>query len=139
MAELGLRYAILADWDRAVPLLEGSYARNPAQPSTYRIGVALWHLWHGRFEAALQEARKVDAPGVVFGHAAVAVAAAEMGLDHEATAAIAALRAVDPGYLARVEADLTRRNLHPRLVRLLAEGLVKASSAGTEPAMARAG
>ena len=139
MAELGLRYANLADWDKAVPLIEASYARNPAQPSTYRIGLALWHLWHGRCEAALQEARRVDAPGVVFGHAAVAVAAAAQGLDEEAAAAIAALRAVDPGYLARAEADLTARNLHPRLVHLITEGLAKTATAGTMPAMARAG
>lgn len=139
MAELGLRYANLADWDRAVPLIEGSYARNPAQPSTYRIGLALWHLWHGRLEAALAEARMVDAPGVVFGHAAVAVAAAGLGRASEAAAAIAALRAVDPGYLARAEADLTRRNVHPRLVQLVTAGLDAAASMPDAAGMARAG
>jgi adenylate cyclase len=139
MAELGVRYANLADWDRAVPLIEGSYARNPAQPSTYRIGLALWHLWHGRLAAALSEARKVDAPGVVFGYAAEAVAAAELGLNEEAAAAISALRGVDPGYLARAEADLTRRNLHPRLVQLVTSGLAKAESVTDALVMPRAG
>ena len=139
MAELGLRYANLADWDRAVPLIEDSYARNPAQPSTYRIGLALWHIWHGRFEAALAEARKVDAPGVVFGHAAVAVAAAELDRREEAVCAIAALQAVDPGYLARAEADLTRRNLHPRLIQLVTEGLAMAASLDGAPMLALAG
>ena len=137
MAELGVRYANLAEWDRAVPLIEGSYARNPAQPSTYRIGLALWHLWHGRFAPALAEAHRVDAPDVVFGHAAAAVAAAGLGLHAETARAIGALRAVDPGYLSRAEADLTQRNLHPRLVRLVVEGLAKA--AANTPAMARAG
>lgn len=139
MAELGVRYANLARWDRAVPLIEGSYARNPAQPSTYRIGLVLWHLWQGRFEAALSEARKVDAPGVVFGHAAIAVAATELGLTEEATFAIGALRSIDPGYVERAAADLTRRNLHPRLVQLVAKGLEKAASANVMPIMVRAG
>lgn len=139
MAELGVRHAILANWDKGIPLIEGSYARNPAQPSTYRIGLALWHLWHGRFEAALAEARKVDAPGVVFGHAATAVAAAELGRAPDAAAAIAALRDVDPGYPARAEADLTRRNLHPRLVRLVTAGLAKAASMADARPIARAG
>lgn len=30
MTKLGMRYAILAKWERAVPLLEGSYTRKPA-------------------------------------------------------------------------------------------------------------
>ncbi|PWS36077.1 hypothetical protein DFH01_12780 [Falsiroseomonas bella] len=139
MAELGLRYAILADWEKAIPRIEVSYARNPAQPSTYRIGLALWHMWHGRFEAALAEARKVDAPGVVYGHAVVAVAAAELGLDEVATAAIGALLAVDPGYLSRAEADLVQRHLNPRLVRMVVDGLAKAAAASAPPPLARTG
>ncbi|MBP0463702.1 hypothetical protein J5Y09_07250 [Roseomonas sp. PWR1] len=135
MAELGVRYANLANWERAVPLLEGSYMRNPAQPSTYRIGLALWHLWHGRFEAALSEARKVDAPGVVYGYAAEAVAAAELGLWHDAATAVRALRAIRPDYLLHAKADLTQRNLHPRLVELVTAGLAKAAGASAPPAM----
>lgn len=129
MAELGIRCAILADWNRAVPLLEGSYARNPAQPSGYRMGLALWHFWHGRFDAALQEARKVDAPSVAYGHVAVAVAAAELGMREEAARAIDALRRIQPDYLSRAEADLVGRNLHPRLVRMMTDGLAKAAAA----------
>ena len=139
MAELGVRYANLANWERAVPLISGSYARNPAQPSTYRIGLALWHLWHGRFEAALAEARKVDAPGVVYGHAAIAVAAGALGLHDEAASAVAALRKVDPGYVARASQDLAQRNLHPRLVQIVTEGLAKAASGDAPRAAARAG
>lgn len=139
MAELGLRYANLADWDRAIPLIEGSYARNPAQPSTYRIGLALWHLWHGRLEASLSEARKVDAPGVVYGHVMVAVTTAGLGRRHEAAQAVDTLRRIDPGYVARVAADLTQRNIHPRLVQLVCEGLAKADALGAAPMSARAG
>ena len=62
LADLGQRYAMLARWDEAVPLLEESYATNPAQPGSYRIGLFLYHFAHGRFAEALAEARRVDAP-----------------------------------------------------------------------------
>ena len=75
LADLGQRYAMLARWDEAVPLLEESYATNPAQPGSYRIGLFLYHYAHGRFAEALAEARRVDAPQVLYGHVAVAAAA----------------------------------------------------------------
>ena len=75
LADLGQRYAMLARWDEAVPLLEESYAANPAQPGSYRIGLFLYHFARGRFAEALAEARRVDAPQVLYGHVAVAAAA----------------------------------------------------------------
>ena len=97
---------MLARWDDAVPLLEESYATNPAQPGSYRIGLFLYHYAHGRFADALTEARRVDAPQVLYGHVAVAAAAAELGLDDEAADAVAAIRGLDPDYGAKVAADL---------------------------------
>ncbi len=136
MAELGMRCAILADWDRAVPLLEASYERNPAQPSGYRVGLAIWHLWHGRLAQALSEARRVDAPGVVYGHVTVAVAAIGLGLAEEAASALDALDRVDPSYMSRAAGDLTRRHVHPRLVQIVMDGLAKAAAVRTLPAIA---
>ena len=98
LADLGQRYAMLARWDEAVPLLEESYATNPAQPGSYRIGLFLYHYAHGRFAEALAEARRVNAPQVLYGHVAVAAAAAELGLDDEAADAVAAIRGLDPDY-----------------------------------------
>ncbi|MBX9749703.1 MAG: hypothetical protein K5Q68_08815 [Roseococcus sp.] len=138
MAELGIRFAILAEWERGVPMIEASYARNPAQPSAYRIGLALWHIRHGRFEAALAEARRVDVPNVIFGHAVLAVAAAEVGLAEEASAALAALLRVDPEYLSRAAVDLAGRNVHPALVECLTRGLQKAAAFAAGPALLRA-
>ena len=60
------------------------YATNPDLPGTYRIGLFLYHYAHGRYTEALAEARQVCAPQVLYGHVAVAVAAAELGLDDEA-------------------------------------------------------
>ncbi|WP_299129893.1 hypothetical protein [uncultured Amaricoccus sp.] len=129
LADLGQRYAMLARWDEAVPMLEESYATNPAQPGSYRIGLYLYHFAHDRFSEALAEARRVDAPQVLYGHVAVATAAAALGLDDEAADAVAAIRGLDPDYGAKVAADLAGRHVAPELVGLIACWLRKAGLA----------
>ena len=123
LADLGQRYAMLARWDDAVPLLEESYATNPSQPGSYRIGLFLYHFARGRFAEALGEARRVNAPHVLYGHIAVAAAAAELGLHDEAEEAVAAIRALDPDYGAHVFADLEGRHVAPEVVPLIVAGL----------------
>ncbi|WP_431282920.1 tetratricopeptide repeat protein [Humitalea sp. 24SJ18S-53] len=123
MADLGLRYALRADWDKAVPLLEGAYTRNPAQPGSYRTGLALYHYMHGRFAEALAEARRVEAPPILYGAVLTAIAAARLGLWQDAEEAIAALLAIDPEYGRHLFADLRSRNLHPDLIQAIADGL----------------
>jgi adenylate cyclase len=125
-ADLGQRYAILGRWGEGVPLLEEAYAVEPAQPGSYRIGLFLYHFAHGRFSEALDEARRIDAPQVLYGHVAVAAAAAELGLVAEAGAAVGRIRSLDPGYGTRVAADLESRHLAPDLVTLVVAGLAKA-------------
>jgi adenylate cyclase len=131
LADLGQRYAMLARWDEAVPLLEESYATNPAQPGTYRIGLFLYHFAHERFAEALAEARRVNAPQVLYGHVAVAAAAAELGLHDEAADAVSAIRGLDPDYGAHVIADLEGRHVAPELVPPIVAALGKAGLAVT--------
>ena len=133
MADLGQRYAMQARWDEAMPLLEDSYAANQAQPGGYRIGAFLCHYAHGRFVDALREARRVDAPHVVYGHVAEAAAAAELGQKDEAAAAIARILALDPDYGGRVVADLMGRGVAPDLARALATSLAKAGLRVCDP------
>ena len=133
LADLGQRYAMLARWDEAVPLLGESYATNPAQPGSYRIGLFLYHFAHGRFAEALAEARRVDAPQVLYGHVAVAAAAGELGLDDQAAEAVAAIRSLDPDYGRHVVADLESRHVAPALVSLIVGGLAKAGMAVVAP------
>ena len=109
LADLGQRYAMLARWDDAVPLLEESYASNPAQPGSYRIGLFLYHYAHGRFAEALAEARRVDAPQVLYGHVAVAAAAAELGLRRRG----GGRRRRDPGPRPRLWRACRRRPREP--------------------------
>ncbi|MBP7243128.1 hypothetical protein [Amaricoccus sp.] len=129
LADLGQRYAMLAHWDEAAPLLKESYATNPAQPGSYRIGLFLWHFAHGRFDDALAEARRVNAPQVLYGHVAVAAAAAALGRADEAADAVAAIRGIDPDYGTRAAADLAARHVAPELIELIVKALSEAGLA----------
>ncbi len=133
LADLGQRYAMLARWDEAVPLLEESYAANPGQPGSYRVGLFLWHFAHDRLDAALAEARRVNAPRVLYGHVAVAAAAALLGRDDEAAEAVSTILGLAPGYGAEVAADLASRHLAPELVRRVVAGLERAGLAIEPP------
>jgi tetratricopeptide (TPR) repeat protein len=132
MADLGLRYAMQTEWDKAVQLLEESFARNPAQPSTYRAGLSLYHYAGGRYDKALAEARRIEAPGIVHGFVVLAAAAAQLGLQREAGAAVRSILAIDPQYGDHVISDLSRRHLHPELIRTVVEGLRKVGLPGSE-------
>ncbi|TVR95878.1 MAG: hypothetical protein EA406_13195 [Rhodospirillales bacterium] len=123
MADFGVRCALRAEWAKATRLLHESFARNPAQPGTYRLGLAIDHLAHGHDEAALAEAQKIRAPDVIFSHMPIAVAAARLGRRDEAEAALAEIRRLDPSYAHRVVDDLLGRNVHPDVVQLLVDGL----------------
>ena len=125
-ADLGQRYAMLARWDQAVALLEELYETNPAQPGSYRIGLFLFHYAHGRFAEALTEARRIDAPGILYGHVAVAAAAGQLGLEEVAADAVSAIRALDPDYGAHVVTDLETRHVSPDLIPQIVTGLEKA-------------
>lgn len=132
IADLGQRYAMLANWDRALPLLDEAFARNPAQPGTYRIGMFLYHYAHERFEKALAEARAVGAENVVYGWVAMACAAVRLGRAAEAAAAVDAILAIDPRYGERVVEDLRARHLDPGLLVAVVEGLRLAGLPGID-------
>jgi tetratricopeptide (TPR) repeat protein len=130
MVELGFRYALLAQWDRALPLLETGYDADPFQPGTYRVALALYHLAHGRYAECLLEARRVVAPDVIYAHLLRAVSAAHLGYQEEAQAGISAILSLAPDYAKNIVSDLKARNVHPSLIRLVGAGL---SKAGLEP------
>lgn len=126
LGELGLRYVLSGELRKGVPLIERSYAWNPAQPTTFRMGLFFYHYSHGRYAEALAQARQVQAPGVLYGHVAVAAAAAELGDAESASAAIASVLAIDRNYGDHVAADLAGRGLAPALAHHLIAGLAKA-------------
>jgi TolB-like protein len=126
LGEAGARHAAIADWDRALPLLKAAFERNPFQPSTYRVALSLCHLAHARYADSLAEARKAIAPDVPYGHMLVAAAAGHLGYWREAIVSVEAILKIDPNYWEHAVADLAARNVHPSLIRVLANGLAKA-------------
>lgn len=133
LAELGLRLAMRMDWDRAIPLLEEAYARNPALPGTYRVALALWHFVEGRHAESYREALLINAPRVVYQHVLEAISAHALGNTAARDAAFRSLLAIDPAYLDRVESDLALRNLHPDLARKVASALTAADCLKSPP------
>ena len=136
MAELGMRYTARMMWEKGIPLLEGSYARNPGQPGIYRAPLALYHFAQRRFREALAEARRIGAPRNLYASLLVAISAAELGLRQEAEAAVRDMLAVNPDYGRRAATDLERRNIHPDLAVLVLDGLRKAGLPDLDDPMA---
>jgi len=123
MAELGARYAMRDDWEKALPLLDEASARNPALPAGYRLLIALNRYIGGRYAEALAEARKVNHPDAIYAHVLLAIAHDRLGQTSEAAAEVRYIRKIDPDFATRVVPDLEARNLHPDLIRAITEGL----------------
>lgn len=137
MAELGLRHAVLMEWDKAVPLLTDSFARNPGKPGISRIGLALYHYMNGRYLEALTEMRRGRTDHVVQAPAVVAAAAAKLGLAEEAAAAVQSILRIDPAYGDNVVADLTARRIHPEIIAAVVDGLRQAGLQGRDTGVPR--
>ncbi|PRY19690.1 TolB-like protein [Aliiruegeria haliotis] len=133
MADLGLRLALRCDWDRAVPLLEKSFARNAAQPGTYRIGLCLYHFVNGRYEEALSEAKRIHAPDVIFSPMMKAIALVRLGRDTEACSAIDRMLSINPEYGRIVHEDLIARNVDEHLATQVVAALREAGLSTLSP------
>jgi adenylate cyclase len=133
MADLGLRYCQLMEWEKGVPLVEESYRRNPCQSSTYRIALVLYHFSEGQYEDGLSQAELLDAPDVVYNHLVVAACAERLGLRDKAREAIDRLEQLEPDYAQCVSHDLTARHVHPALAQDLVAALREAGLGRTPP------
>lgn len=135
LADLGFRYALLEQWDKAVPLIESTFERNPYQPSSYRIALALYHFMHSRFEECLAEARNVALHDVKYGHVLVAAAAGELGYREEASSAVREILRIDPDLGTNFFVDLRARQTSIPIINKLASGLEKAGLQCKAPAL----
>ena len=130
MAELALRYAMQMDWERALPLVQESFRRNPNQPESYSLVPFLYHLAMGRPKEALHHAQRINANNILYGQLAVAAAAGmagQLALAHEA---IDNIERRFPDYGPKFYADAESRNLHPALAKTWAEALQTAGLPG---------
>ena len=126
MADLGFRYALLAKWDEAMPLVKDAFARNPGAPNTYHLVTFLHAYMAGDYKAALQAALKVQTPDVVYGSIARAMAYAQLGDSVKATREAAEILRIYPNYNEQVTDDLARQNIDPTIARAIRDGLAKA-------------
>ncbi|WP_342237676.1 tetratricopeptide repeat protein [Inquilinus sp. OTU3971] len=129
LADLGGRLCLRGQFAEGLPLLTESFSRNPGQSTFYRLGFFVAYYMDRQYQAALNEALKIDLPDNRFTQIARATAYAELGRNDEATAAIKLLLKIDPGYGEYVVADLQARNVAPEIIRALVEGLRKAGLA----------
>lgn len=126
MAELALRYAVQMDWQKALPLVQECFQRNPNQPDGYHMVPFLYHFSEGHAAEALKHARRINVNNMLYGQLAVAAAAALGGQMELARETVQNIERVNPGYGRHFLADVKSRNLHPVLAARLAEALHKA-------------
>jgi TolB-like protein len=126
MADLGLRYALLGKWDRALELANNAYALDPAAPTGYRVVHFLHAYMKKDYRLALEEANRIAAPMVIYNYVARAAALGQLGDKDAATTAVANLLRIDPNYGGKVRADLARRNMAPEIIDAIVDGLRKA-------------
>ncbi|WP_274629852.1 tetratricopeptide repeat protein [Arvimicrobium flavum] len=126
IAELGLYWSLLAEWERALPLLESASAMEAGHVTGHHVGLCLYHFIGGRFEQALAAARDIHALDVTHGHALQAISLLRLGRREEAAAAVRSVLAIDPHYGHDVLADVGGGNVHPDLGAHIEEALADA-------------
>ncbi len=129
LADLGRCYSLVGDWQTGIPLIQEAYARNPAQPSWYRIVIATYHYVNGRYDEALAEAQRVDVPEFVLSHVALAMIHAQAGHKGDAAREVREILRLDPDFGAKIVPELERRNIAPPTIAKILDGVRKAGLA----------
>lgn len=135
LAELGFRYAMRMDWDQAVSLIEESYERNPFQAPLYHMGLFLYHFAEGNYERALAECHAIQAPSVASVHVAAAAALSRLGRPDKARQELREAESISPDLSTTLEADLTMRQIHPELIKLIIDAIGRADPRWNPPPM----
>ncbi|TDQ82983.1 adenylate cyclase [Dongia mobilis] len=129
MADLGLRYAQLGQWDRALALTNEAYQRDPSAPSGYRAVHFLHAYMTGNYRNALAQAEQMGAATTIYSHVARAAALGQLGELSRAAEAVADILRIDPQYGSNARTDLAKRNMMPDLIEAIVDGLRKAGLA----------
>jgi adenylate cyclase len=126
LAEFGMRLALMGQWERGIAFIDEAIARNPYHPGWYHTAPALNYYRQGRYAEALEEARKIDAPGWVHNYTILAMIYGQLGRKEEARAATRQLLELDPDFEANAWYELQLRNLPVQMAEHMADGLRKA-------------
>ena len=108
-----LRLAQSGEWARGGALIEQALARNPARAGYYHGVLALVAYMRRDDRRALAEIRQAGLDKLSFFHGIAAIIYAEVGMRAEAAEAGARFAALNPGFVADPEGELTRRDYRP--------------------------
>jgi adenylate cyclase len=126
LADLGRAYSLTGDWDKGIPLIREAFERNPAQPSWYRMFIAIFHYMHGRYAEALEEAQKIGTPNLVYTHVVLAMIYGQTGSRDDATNEVNEILRLYPNFGDKAVFEFERRNIDPAIIARMVDGLRKA-------------
>jgi adenylate cyclase len=126
LADLGRAYSLTGDWDKGIPLIREAFERNPAQPSWYRLFIALFHYVQGRYAEALEEAQRIGTPELVYTHVVLAMIYGQTGSRDDATNEVNEILRLYPNFGDKAMFEFERRNIDPAIIARMVDGLRKA-------------
>ncbi|HEX6114461.1 MAG TPA: hypothetical protein VFZ10_19365 [Geminicoccaceae bacterium] len=126
LATHGLRLALSGQWERGLALVQEAIARTPAPPGWYHTAAAVNWYRQGRYDEALEEAVRLDAPDWIYNHVILAMIYGQLGQREAAAAAVRRILEIDPEFAENVWYELRLRNLPPAFAEHVADGLRKA-------------
>lgn len=108
LADIGICYSQLGEWDSGLPLVDRAIELSPVHPAWYHYPRAYHFALLNNYEAAIQEIKMAPAPGFFWHHAYLAWFFAASGHLDEAARAVAELRAIYPNFssFARREMEI---------------------------------
>ncbi len=126
LADIGVSYCLMGDWDEGLALLDRALALSPVHPGWYHMPLACRFILDGEYENAVIEARKVPMPGFPWFHAVSLCATALADQTDAAERELTALKEANPAFAANYLEELRLLGIGPELAEKLQEGWRKA-------------
>jgi TolB-like protein/class 3 adenylate cyclase/Tfp pilus assembly protein PilF len=139
LAHLGLLLGNVGQRERAAKMIHRAMRLQPAYPTWWYFGLVWDHYDHGRYEAALADALKIDLEDHFWTHVGRTIAYARLGRLPEASAAAARIAETYPGVFSieAARAEMVKFNNDEALIADVLDALRLAGVPETPPAPAR--
>jgi adenylate cyclase len=115
VADLGLHFCLLGDWNAGVPLIQEAVSKGPLDVGVQRVGLAFNHFLNGDFERAYEEARQVRGNHQTPGLVARAISLTRLGRRAEAADLVTRILGLDPRYGCHVLHEFGESSVEPTL------------------------
>ncbi|MBK5255010.1 MAG: protein kinase [Vicinamibacteria bacterium] len=128
VALVGSLLASAGDWERGTQIVREAMEPNPHHPGWYHFPVSNYHYVRGEYDKSLLAAKRINMPGFAPSFLQIAMAAGQLGLRDDATAAFQSLERVGPEFLIpdRARDYISRWAWDPAAVDHFFDGFVKA-------------